>query len=163
MDLKAELFLKRSDNELLLAEKIMVLSGDKNTKDFLKIPEDTTFYSSVIAHSYYAIFYAAKALLLTRKISTASPDIHKKTFDAFKEEFVDTGILDVKFLEIYQKLVIRADKLLEIFKDEKWKRGNFTYTTIPQANKEPADDSVRNAKTFVSNIMKVIEKNHKGL
>ncbi len=160
MDSRVELFLKRSDNELLLAEKIMVLSVDKGVKDFLNIPEDTTFFSSVISHSYYAIFYAAKSLLLTRNIITASPEIHKKTFDAFKKEFVDTGILDVKLLEIYKKLVIRADELLEIFKDEKWKRGNFTYTTIPQANKEPADDSIRNARTFVSNIMKIVEKNY---
>lgn len=60
-------------------------------------------------------------------------------------------------LEIYKKMVVRADELLEIFKDEKWKRGNFTYNTIPQANKEPAEDSLKNAKQFLSNISKVIK------
>lgn len=47
--------------------------------------------------------------------------------------------------------------MLEIFKDEKWKRGNFTYQVIAQANKTPADDSLANAKSFVANISKVIE------
>ena len=54
-------------------------------------------------------------------------------------------------------MVVRADELLEIFKNEKWKRGNFTYNTIPQVNKEPAEDSLKNAKLFISNIIKVIE------
>ena len=56
-------------------------------------------------------------------------------------------------------MVVKADELLEIFKEEKWKRGNFTYKTIPQANKEPAEDSLNNAKIFLSNISKVIKKN----
>ncbi len=161
MDLMIKTYLDRAENELTLALALLKISQEKEAKAYLGIDEPLTFFSSVISHSYYAIFYSAKALLLTKQITTSSPDIHKKTFDCFKKEFVDTGILDVKLLQIYQKLVIRADALLEIFKDEKWKRGNFTYNTIPQANQEPARDSVENAKTFVSNIIKVIEKNNK--
>lgn len=107
------------------------------------LPEDVSFYSSVISHSYYAIFYAAKALLLTKKIATKSPEVHKNTFNEFKINFVDTNELDVSFLKIYKKMLVRADELLGIFKDEKWKREHFTYQTIPQANKEPAEDSSR--------------------
>ena len=157
MDLEANDFLKRANNELVLAEKIKLITEDSPIKITLNVPGDMTFYSSVISHSYYSIFYAAKALLLTKKIKPSSPEIHKKTFDAFKKEFVDTGILDVNLLEIYKKAVIRADALLEIFKNEKWKRGNFTYQTIPQANKEPAEESLTHAKQFVANITKVIE------
>jgi hypothetical protein len=46
--------------------------------------------------------------------------------------------------------------LLNIFEEEKGKRGEFTYETLPQANKEPAETSLNNAKLFVSNIMKVM-------
>ena len=158
MDTMVNIFLKRADNELMIAEKLKILSDDKSSKEFMKVPEDATFYSSVISHSYYAIFYSAKSMLMTKNIKTSSPEIHKKTFEEFKKNFVDTGILDVRLLEIYRKIVVRADDLLEIFKDEKWKRGNFTYATIPQANKEPAEDSLKNAKVFVSNIIKVVER-----
>ena len=123
------------------------------------LPDDISFYSSVISHSYYAIFYAAKAILLTKDIVTKSPEVHKNTFEEFKKNFVDTNELDVSFLKIYQKMIVRADELLEIFKDEKWKRGHFTYQTIPQANKEPAEDSLKHSKFFVSNVMKVIKEN----
>jgi len=158
MDSTIKNYIERSQNEMIVAESLKKLSEDNQAKKFFQINDVDTFYSSVISHAYYAIFYATKAILLTKGITTSSPNIHKKTFENFKKEFVDTGILDVKLLEIYKKLVIRADSLLEIFKDEKWKRGNFTYNTIPQANKGPAEDSIQNAKIFVTNIIKVIQE-----
>lgn len=158
MDSLANLFIKRAENEIVIAEKLREMSESEEARDFLQIPQDMIFYSAVISHAYYAIFYSAKAVLLAKGIKTSAPDIHKKTFDAFKEHFVDTGVLDLKLLEIYRRMVVRADDLLEIFRDEKWKRGNFTYNTIPQANREAAEDSIQNAKTFVSNINKVAKE-----
>jgi uncharacterized protein (UPF0332 family) len=153
-----EIYLDRSNNEIMAAESLKRLSEKEEDKESFGLPDDISFYSSVISHSYYAIFYAAKALLLTKKIETKSPEVHRKTFDEFKKNFVDTKELDVSFLKIYKKMIVRADELLEIFKDEKWKRGHFTYQTIPQANKEPAEDSIKNSKFFVSNIMKAIKE-----
>ncbi|PIN95736.1 hypothetical protein COU56_00695 [Candidatus Pacearchaeota archaeon CG10_big_fil_rev_8_21_14_0_10_31_9] len=156
MDSQVEIFIKRANNELLAAEFLKRLSEEAKYKGEFSIPQNETFYSSVISHSYYAIFYAAKAILLTKNIKTASPNIHRITYDLFEKTFVKTGVLDKKLLQIYTDIVVKAGDLLEIFKDEKWKRGNFTYQVIAQANKTPADDSLKNAKMFVANISKVI-------
>ena len=157
MDLMIKNYIKRSENEIVVAEILYKTSKEQNAKEYFSISDDLTFYSSVISHCYYAIFYSAKAILLTTDIRTKSPEIHRKTFDEFKKNFVDTGMLDVKLLEIYKKIVVRADEILDIFRDEKSKRGNFTYNTIPQANEEPAEDSLKNSKIFVSNIIKIME------
>ena len=157
MDLMIKNYLERAENEIILSVSIKKLSDDNEAKKLFNIEQQHTFYSAVISHAYYSIFYAAKAILLTKGIETSSPDVHKKTLCAFKEHFVDTGALDVTLLEIYKKLVVRADELLGIFKSEKKKRGDFTYSTLPQANQGPAEDSIRNAKIFVSNIRKVID------
>jgi uncharacterized protein (UPF0332 family) len=157
MDSMASIYLSRAENELMAAEKLGQLSGDAVAKDFMKVPASATFYSSVISHSYYAIFYAAKAMLLAKGIKTQSPEIHKKTYDAFKRTFIDTGVLDVALLNIYKKMAIRAEELLEIFRLEKRKRGDFTYATIPQANRKPAEESLANAALFVSHAEKAIE------
>ena len=156
-----EVYLDRSNNEIMIAESLKRLTEQEGDKENFDLPEGISFYSAVISHSYYAIFYAAKALLLTKKIDTKAPEVHKKTFEEFKKNFVDTNELDINFLKIYRKMIVRADELLQIFKDEKWKRGHFTYQTIPQANKEPAEDSLKNAKFFVSNIMKVVKETKK--
>jgi len=158
MDSMVKIYIQRALNEISIAKLLFEISNNKNKKEEFNIEEETTFYSAVISHSYYSIFYAAKAMLLTKKIKTFAPEVHKKTYLAFKEQFVDSGILDIELLNIYKKMILRADELLQIFKDEKWKRGHFTYQTIPQANKEPANQSIQNAANFLKNIKTIIEK-----
>lgn len=158
MDSTARLFTERAKNEAKIAEVLFRLSEDMDAKKEFDVKEQMTFYSGTIAHAYYCIFYSAKALLTTKNIKTAAPKIHKKTFDSFKKHFVDTGIIDAELLKIYRSMIIRADDLLDIFSTEKRKRGDFTYKTIPQANKKPAEESLKNAQTFSTNILKIIEK-----
>ena len=147
MDSKVELYLKRAKTEMNMGILLLRLSDNKLLNDF-NISEDETFYSGVISHCYYSIFYSAKAMLFTKEIDTKSPEVHKKTFDEFKKHFIDSGILDMKLLMIYKKMIVKAESLLQIFKLEKKKRGDFTYNTIAQANLEPANESLENAKTF---------------
>ena len=151
-----KIFVERAKNEFQISELLYQFSKEEKLKRKLGIKEDTTFYSGVISHAYYCIFYSAKALLLTKKVKTKAPHIHKKTYEKFKEYFVDLGVLDVKLLNVYKSLIIRADELLGIFEEEKWKRGHFTYKSIPQANEKPANNSLKSAKTFLSNILKII-------
>jgi uncharacterized protein (UPF0332 family) len=84
-----------------------------------------TYFSGVISHAYYAIFYAAKAYLLSKGIETRPPEEHKKTFKEF-EKLTEEGIIDVELLKLYKKL--------------------------PQANRDPAEQSIANAQTFVKHI-----------
>jgi len=158
MDSLVEIYLDRADNEIMAAEALKKLSEDINSKMDFGIPEKETFYSSVISHSYYAIFYSAKAVLLVKGIKTSPPEVHKKTYCSFRDNLVKTGFIDLKLLQIYESVFMKADILLDIFKQERHKRGTFTYNTIPQANKEPASNSVANAKVFVSNIRKIVKQ-----
>ena len=75
---------------------------ENKVKEVLNIPLNKTFFNDVISESYYAIFYSAKALLLTKGIKTDAPQVHKKTYEAFKEQFVDSGVIDAGLLEIYE-------------------------------------------------------------
>ena len=158
MDSMVKVYLERSLNELSQAKLLFAISDNIEKKQEFQIEQEMTFYSGVISHAYYSIFYAAKSILLTKNIKTYAPEIHKKTYEAFKEQFVDSGIIDIGLLNIYKKMIVRADELLQIFKDEKWKRGHFTYKTITQANKEPAEESINNASKFIKNIKVIIEK-----
>jgi uncharacterized protein (UPF0332 family) len=158
MDSEVKLLLERANNELITAKALKKISEEENLKNDIAIPSQTTFYSSVISHSYYAIFYSARAILLDGGIKRFSPSIHNKAYEEFKKEFVDSGKLDKYLLEVYETMLIRAEDLLQIMKEEKKKRGDFTYKTLPQANKEPAEDSIKNANLFVSNIKSFLEK-----
>jgi len=158
MDSKVKIYLERAENEFRLAKAIFNLSKMEKTKIELEVNPDDPFYSAVISHSYYSIFYCAKAILLTKNIRTKVPGEHKKTLFEFKKNFVDSGLLDKELLEIYEKEVIKADELLSLFAHEKWKRGYFTYKTIAQANIDPAKESIENAIKFLTNIKGVLKK-----
>lgn len=110
----------------------------------------------MISHSYYCIFFSAKAILAEEDIETAAPEVHKKTIEAFENSLVKTGKLDTQLLTIYKKMMIRADELLGIFSKEKKKRGEFTYQKLPQANRDPAQESFDNASLFFKNIGKIL-------
>jgi uncharacterized protein (UPF0332 family) len=157
MDFEYKIYLTRAQNELNLSMMIQRISDDKKLQIEIFAMKEDTYYSAVISHAYYSIFYAAKAYLLLKGIKTSAPEEHKKTFEEFSK-LVDKGTVDMELLRIYQNMIIKADTLLHIFELEKGKRGKFTYRRIPQANQEPAQESIKNAKTFFNNIYRLCEK-----
>lgn len=153
----SELYLSRAENELVAAQVLNEISVNQSVrKEQFKLEKDFTFYSSVISHCYYCIFYAAKAILMNDGIKTNAPNVHKKTLIAFKKFQVETGKLDIELMRIYDDIFVKADILLNIFSIEKDKRGRFTYQTLPQANIEPAKESLDNADLFFKTIRKVL-------
>lgn len=151
MDSRALLYLERAKNEIDLARAIFKISTTPKIKILLELKEDATFFSDAISNAYYCIFYSAKAFLYSRGIITEPPEEHQKTYANF-EKLAISGEIDVKLLRIYNSLVVKADELLGIFKHEKSKRGRFTYRKLPQANLEPASESIANAEKFLKNI-----------
>lgn len=158
MDSEVSLLLERADNEILAANVLKKASENDELKKILTLPSRTTFYSLVIGHSYYAIFYSAKAFLLSenKKIKSEQGQ-HQQVYFSFKQ-LVKKGELDKELLAIYEEVIVKAETLLEIFEIERIKRGNFTYKMIPQANQLPAEDSIKNAGLFASNIRRLLSK-----
>ena len=151
-----KLYLERAENEILLAETIFKISSNFDLKENLDLNKEESFYSAVISHCYYSIFYCAKAILLTKGIKTKVPNEHKKILDAFKK-IVDSGFIDKRLFEIYEKEVVKAESLLNVFFHEKKKRGHFTYRKLPQANKPFARESLDNALMFFKNINAIVK------
>ena len=87
---------------------------------------------------------------------TEPPEEHRKTLNEF-EKLVIISEIDKELLKIYRDISVKADELLGIFIIEKSKRGRFTYKKLPQANIEPAQASLRNAKRFLKNINLMIK------
>jgi len=56
------------------------------------------FYGSAINRAYYAIFYAASALLLTRGESQSK---HSSVISTFRKLFIKTGLVEIEYSDIY--------------------------------------------------------------
>lgn len=155
MDSEVSMLLDRAENELVIALALDKLSEKEDLASPLDIPRGTTFYSSVISHCYYAIFNSAKAYLVSKKVKLEKQGQHQQVYFAFRR-MVKEGIIEKELLKIYEDLKVKAESLLEILNSEREKRKTFTYETVAQANKKPAEDSIKNAKEFISHIKRMI-------
>jgi len=92
----SKLYIHRAQNEIKLAGIIFAMSEEPGIqKETFKVNDPETYYSAVIAHSYYSIFYGAKAYLAKKGIEVSAPEEHKKAYEEFRR-FVETGELDVE-------------------------------------------------------------------
>jgi len=156
MEPTVKIYLDRAKNELILSRTIFKVSNEEKIKGSLGLTKEITFYSGSITHSYYSIFYSAKAYLISRGIKTSAPNEHKKIYEEF-ERLIVLGELDKELGEIYSDVKIKAEELLHIFSQERTKRGRFTYKKMPQANMIPAKESIKNATKFFKSMNTIFE------
>lgn len=60
------------------------------------------FYGSAVNRAYYAIFYAANALLATRGLSRSK---HSGVIAAFRQHFVKPGLIEAEYGAIYGRVM----------------------------------------------------------
>ena len=99
-------------------------------------------YESSISRTYYAMFYAAQAVLLTKKLTFSS---HKGVISAFGKHFIKT--------EIFPKEMGR--ELNRAF--EKRQIGDYGYTFV--VSDEEAEQMLRYGKEFVNKITSWLNTN----
>jgi uncharacterized protein (UPF0332 family) len=156
MDLKIKSYLERAENKLKLAKANFELSISKEVKDLLNLNDKDTFFNDVISQSYYCIFYSAKAYLLSVYIETNAPEEHKKTYEKFKQEVENNGLIE-ELIPLYDDAIEKAETLLTIFANERKNRGRFTYDINANANMPFAKESTNNARMFLATIKSLLE------
>ena len=114
----------------------------KRALDLLKVAEsnfNSGFFPDSINRSYYAAFYAAKALLLKKSIITKT---HSGTIGKFGREYVANGIFDRDIARFFSEL--EED------------RRNADYDVSFKATKNKAIIDLKNAKKFIKECEKFL-------
>ena len=60
------------------------------------------FYASAINRAYYAVFYAANALLTTQGLSRSK---HSAVIAAFRQHFIKPGLIENEYSDIYGRVM----------------------------------------------------------
>lgn len=149
------IYLDRSENELDAARALLELSKDDGLKHKLSIGGERTFYNNCISCAYYAMFYAAKAYLSSKDISTAPPEEHRQVYERLCI-LAEEGELDRQLLVAYRKIVIRAEELLSMYSCERKKRGTYTYHRLAETNRVVAEESLRHATDFHRHVRRML-------
>jgi len=98
-------------------------------------------YESSVSRTYYAMFYSAQALLLTRGLSFSS---HKGVISAFGEHFVKTGIFSKEM----------GRELNRAF--EKRQLGDYEHTFV--ISKEEAEEMLISGNKFAKKIVQRLKE-----
>ena len=99
------------------------------------------FYRDAISRAYYAMFYAASALLRAKGVVTKS---HRGVIAKFGLEFVNTGAVE----KYYAKALSLAETSRE--------RADYDPTYRP--SKEEAENIIEDAERFIERIEKALEE-----
>lgn len=116
----------------------LIERADKYLKSSEMLLEEGDYESSV-SRTYYAMFYAAEAVLLIKNLSFSS---HKGVISAFGEHFIKTDI----FPRDLGKELNRAF--------EKRQLGDYEYTCV--ISNEEAGEILEKGKNFVAEITKYL-------
>lgn len=95
-------------------------------------------YITAVNRAYYAIFYAANALLATKGLERSK---HSGVIAAFRQHFVKTGIIEPEFSDFYGQAM-----------DE---RHNADYE-LSTLSFETASENLAHAERFVQRIEKIL-------
>jgi uncharacterized protein (UPF0332 family) len=95
METPNELFAQRDEVALYVEHAQQMLQvADHNLAD--------GFYASAINRAYYAIFYAANALLATKGLSRSK---HSAVIATFRQHFVKPGLIEDEYSDIYGRVM----------------------------------------------------------
>jgi uncharacterized protein (UPF0332 family) len=95
METANELFAQRDEVALYVEHAWQMLQvADHNLAD--------GFYASAINRAYYAIFYAANALLATKGLSRSK---HSAVIATFRQHFVKPGLIEDEYSDIYGRVM----------------------------------------------------------
>ncbi|MBI5065053.1 hypothetical protein HZA97_02345 [Candidatus Woesearchaeota archaeon] len=150
----SNLKFSKAENDLALADGLLKISIKKNA-----LFGNKTFFDWVIVASYFSIFHSTQALLGLKKVKIIKRR-HEATLFAFAKHFITTKELEDELFFIYENVENKAKELLDIFEEEKRKRGLFQYNRLSRENLEPAKESLNNAKKFVDTIRFILSKNN---
>ncbi len=77
----------------------------KNAREMLSVAQlnlENGFHTSAINRAYYAIFYAAAAVLVTQSQVRGK---HSGVISAFRERFVKSGLFNTEYSDIYGRIM----------------------------------------------------------
>ena len=98
-------------------------------------------YDSSVSRSYYAMFYAAEAVLLTKNLKFSS---HRSVISLFGQHFVKAGIFDSKF----------GKNLSRVF--EKRLLGDYSFAS--EIDEKAAEEVYSSASEFVTAMKEYLQK-----
>ena len=164
-------FMQKAENALETALVLDTLSCNEQIKKEFMLPLGYNGYVWVINAAYYAMFYAATALLAKYNWRIKEEKgIHALTYHALVYYFLDNDQkLKKHYLEQYKEAEKESFEILQVAEAEAKqqienvrleleKRREFTYEMGKSAEEAKAQSSIKRAKEFLTIVKELLVK-----
>lgn len=121
----------------------LYMENADETLDAAQLNFDKGFYRSACNRAYYAMFYAASALLYSKGKSYGK---HSAVIAAFRQHFIKTGEFAEQWGKDYGEIMDNRHIADYVLQDE--------------LDKEDAADAIEKSKEFVQEVKKWLQKNN---
>lgn len=119
----------------LRQEIVLYIENAREMLEVARLNLDNDFYASAVNRAYYAIFYAANALLVTKYLSQGK---HSGVISAFRQHFVKTGLIAPEYSDLYGRIM--------------GNRHTSDYELESSITKELASADLADARKFVAEV-----------
>lgn len=122
-------------DEATFKEVALYIENADESLSVAQLDLDNDFNAAAINRAYYAIFYAANALLATKKLARSK---HSGVLAAFRQYFIKTELLPSELSEIYGQVM-----------DD---RHESDYDIMSATSREDAVIDIQQARHFVNEV-----------
>jgi hypothetical protein len=122
-------------DDVTLKEVALYIDNADEALSVAQLNFDNEYYTATINRAYYAIFYAANALLATQKLSRSK---HSGVLSVFRQHFIKTELLPTDLSVIYGQVM-----------DD---RQEGDYEILAATSKEDAEFDLAQARYFVQEV-----------
>ena len=128
-------------DEMSLKEITLYLEHADEALKVARLDMGNDFYAAAVNRAYYAIFYAANALLATQQLARSK---HSGVLAAFRQYFIKSGLLPAELSDIYG----------QVMED----RQESDYEILTALEKKDAEMDIEQARYFVDEVKKWLRK-----
>jgi uncharacterized protein (UPF0332 family) len=122
-------------------EIALYIQNAQEMLDASRVLLDNDFYTSAVNRAYFAVFYAANALLITKGLSQTK---HSGVISAFRQHFIKTGLIAPEYSTIYGRLMEG--------------RHASDYELGSSVTRENAQSNLANAEKFVLEVQRWLKQ-----
>ena len=124
-----------------MKEAKLLLERAESKPSAAKVLLKEGYYDDAVSRAYYSMYFAARALLLTKDIA---PKTHKGLISKFGLEFIDTGFIERTY-----------GRALNVAEED---REDADYSITCEITEEEAKTVIEDAKKFIDRINRAVKE-----
>lgn len=147
-------YLAKASHNFMVSSILSKLGDNDEAKKLLNVPGDFSASDWVVITAYYAMYHSALAALASIGYKS---DNHTATIIALEAFFVKKNLLEKEFLDKLKQARELEEEYVQKLRHARRQRETAQYEVTEETGKDAAEKLLKDARSFVDRIEKMIK------